>query len=1511
MMLPGGSANKLGNRYEKWWTVSQLVRMLSGEADTIRIEDPNSEKAEFVLTVGSRRELHQVKRASPTGKWTLAALDRDRLLQKIGEQLANNSDRFVFASGSDARDLSELRDAATSAKSTEEFERRFLAAKERNQRFKKLLLCWECDVTTAVERLRRIDIRTIGERELEQKVEWGVKAHFITSHRAVLAELLRIVEDSVHRTITCQGLAAELGRRGHQLRRLIKPEHAGVAVRAVTDRYLEGVRRKFIRQHLVPRTATKTLLSRLEGKRTDIVVTGRAGTGKTACAAEVVAAVRERALPVLAFRLDSLLLRSTTHDLGSGLDLEESPVFVLAAAAEAAGRPGVLIVDQLDAVSTVSGRSSGAFDLVEQLLQEARGTRNRVTIHTIVVCRAFDWEHDARLRSLMPRGNSPIEVIEFSADEVKTILAGADFDLGLFRDRQLELLRLPQNLSLFLDAGFSTSHKPVFGSAADLFDRYWNEKRRSVAERVAPHPDHWMDVVEILCEEMTAAQRLSVSRESLDKIPPAYLEQLGSEGVITVTGRRYGFGHESFFDYCFARLFVRRSRSLVSFLKASEQLHKKLGDPVYDVSFLKASEQHLFRRAQVRQALAYLRDAEPDRYVRELENLLADDRIRTHIKDLAFAFLADVTEPTEQEWDIWKVRIAPAIRAIKDGSPNSDRLSELAWRRFAESRSWFADAKQRGLIGTWLSSDNERLAEMAVSYLTGHQRHSPDHVAAMLEPYADDGGKWAQRLRSLVARAQHHTSRRFFDFVLSLVANGTLDAADGMFWSMFHTLGESRPEWVPEVLAHYLRRRLPVLRGAGKGVHGRAVIIGDDDSAARLFAKSAAGAPAEFVRHVLAPVLEIADLALDDDEPPKRDAVWPIFIEKEHPRGDDACILGLASALASVGSQDTAELRDVVADLRRRDTYIANHLLLALYGGAPRQYADEAASLLCDEPWRFQCGFADNPNWCSMELIRAIVPQCATSNLMRLEAVIISYLSPFERTVDGFKYKLMGRTRFNLLSAIPKELRSPRAKSHFCELGRKFGRPDGKPRGVTGGLVESPIDQSAAEKMTDRQWLRAIDKYRPEDRQFFSGYPFKGGALELSRVLKTRVEEDPSRFARLSLRFSDDANPHYIKQALMGLKDAEVSSDLKIQVCDKAFAEMPAHCGAAIADVLGAIEDQLPDHAIQMLDWLATEHDDPVREAWREDAGGGQTYYNGEIHTHGINTTRGRAAIAVQALIHKDAAYVERFRPTIERMTRDRSAAVLSCVAGALRAVASHDPTLGVSLFLRMNMDEERLLATPHVTEMIRGNLRHRFSELRPLVERMIRSAEPEVREAGARMVSLAALEKQSVTELDAEVLHGDASHRRGVAQVASANIAMSECRAWCEAKLAVLFNDSDARVRREAASCFSQLTDEALDTYGDLIEAFCGSTAFEDGSFWLINALEKSVERLPGMTCMVCERYLERGAGETFDVAKLIFRTYQQHQNDEWTERSLDLIDRLCLAWHLGAGHELEQFDR
>ena len=1508
MTLPGGPAGKLGNRYEKWWTLSELVRMLGGDTEAIRIEEPGVDKAEFIVTTGTRRELHQVKRSHPNGKWSLAALRADGLLQAIGEQLAGNVDRFVFASGSDARELAELCNAAREAESDVEFERHFLEATERRKRFEKLRDSWGCDFPTARERLRRIEIRTIDERELENKVRWGIEALFLANPTAVVAELRGIAEDSVHRTISRQGLVEQLRRRGLPLRHLPNPEHAAPAVQAATDRFLDIARRKLIQRRLVSNAAAATLLSRLDGTPSDNIVTGRAGSGKTACVVEILDRLRERGLPALAFRLDRVPFHSvsTTADLGRELRLEESPALVLAAAAEAVGRPGVLIVDQLDAVSTMSGRSSAAFDLVEQLLHEARGKRARAVIHTVVVCRTFDWQNDSRLRQLMPPDSqAPVAVAEFTVEEVRTILTDAGFDPALFLLRQLELLRLPQNLALFLEAGFDASRVPTFDTAKVLFDRYWDAKRQSVTDQITTSPDRWLEVMETLCDEMTSAQQLSVVKEKLDRFSPDYLKQMASEGVLTFDGHRYGFGHESFFDYCFARLFVTRPESLVSFLKQSEQ--------------------HLFRRAQVRQVLAYLRDADRGRYIRELAGLLSDQEIRSHIKELAFALLAEVTDPAEEEWAIWEEWVAPELKAIEDGTPSANKLSTLAWRKFAESATWFRFAGERGVVAGWLNSDNVSLTDVAVNYVIVHGRHSPDRVAALLEPYADHGGQWPIRLLRFMRWPGHHMSRRLFDLFLRLVENDTLGeargpiAVNGTFWGVLYGLRKNRPEWIPEILACGLQRRFAAIRAAG-GIPRRSELIGYGPPMAEVFDKSAACAPGVFVERLLPLVLEISDSTLTGDTPPKHDTVWPILIKSEHPSGEDACLSALAAALAKLAREGAEELHDVIVNLRNRDSHIANHLLLALFSGGGAQFADEAISSLCDEPWRFQCGVSGNSHWCAMEAIGAAFPHCTAESRERLEATILRYVPPYERTARG--YQQSGRAQFALLSAIPTELRSPRANGRFNELARKFGEPEGEPHGITMTWVGPPIEQKATDQMTDDQWLRAITKHRSEFSAQNSHDRPKGGAWELAQVLETRAKEEPERFARLCLRFPADANPVYLRRMLDALETADAASDLKLQVCRKALDDSLAHCGKSIVDVLGSIEDTLPDNAIAILHRLVTEHDDPAAELWKEGTDGGGTYWGGEIHTAGINTTRGRAAEAIRDLILRDAAYVERFRDTLDRMIRDPSASVLSCVAGTLRAVAYCDPELGMSLFLGMNLPEDRLLATHHVYEFIRDRLRDNFAELRSLLERMLRSSEPEVCEAGARLASLALLMDQGAADLVDESLHGSPRHRLGVAQVASANIALPECRRWSEETLVVLFDDDDSDVRGEAASCFRQLKDEVLDTYGDLIAAFCDSRAFQEDSFWILHTLEESLGRLPGTTCLVCEKFLDRfadeardirthRAGDTPTVATLVFRTYQQHQNDEWTGRSLNLIDHLCLEGIGDAGSHLDQFER
>ena len=262
-----------------------------------------------------------------------------------------------------------------------------------------------------------------------------------------------------------------------------------------------------------------------------------------------------------------------------------------------------------------------------------------------------------------------------------------------------------------------------------------------------------------------------------------------------------------------------------------------------------------------------------------------------------------------------------------------------------------------------------------------------------------------------------------------------------------------------------------------------------------------------------------------------------------------------------------------------------------------------------------------------------------------------------------------------------------------------------------------------------------------------------------------------------------------------------------------------------------------------MLHWLATEHDGPVDVVRLADAAEGESPRDRHrfdiIEMNGINTTRGRAARAIQKLILADVAYIDKFRPTLDRMIRDPSVAVRSCVAGTLRAIGCHDSRLALMLFAGMDLSEDALLGTQNVYRFILAGLADHFGELRPIVERMLRSSKEDVRQAGACLAGAVALHSNTTADLAAEALRGTARHRLGIAQVAAETVSAPEqrLRTWSEETLVMLFNDGDADVRQEAASCFNYLSDETIDTYEELIASFTESRAFEEDSTSLVNA--------------------------------------------------------------------------
>ena len=1502
MPLSGGSADKYGNRYEKWWTVSQLIRIIQGDAESIRIEDPSVDKAEFVVVSGGYRELHQVKLPNSRGKWSLAELDRIGLLQAMSNQLANDKTKFVFVSGSDAPELRELTERARDAKNVEEFESVFVQAQSQSKAFQELESIWNADVATAYTILKRITVRTLDEQGIKDQVHADLSVLFRTDPKNVCNALRSLAEDSIHQDINREALISHPQIKGFTLRQLANPSDAPSFVDKATDRYLKHTRRNLIQGNLIPRTATRELLKKIEENENACVLTGKAGGGKTGCVIEFVATIRrQNNRAVLAFRLDRIdPAISSTKELGERLGFEESPTLVLDAAAEAMSCEAVLVIDQLDAVSTTSGRSSDLFDVVEDLLDEAKGLRHRVKV--VLVCRKFDWENDHRLRRPLPKDHPNVSVEDFSLDEVKSVLRESRFNPDLFNEKQLGLLCLPQNLSLFLNTNYDRHARPPFFSEKDLFDDYWDEKRETIKRRV--DSDHWKDVIEVLCNKMTESQQLSVLREKLDQFPNDYLSAMASEGVLSFDGKRYGFGHEAFFDYCFARIFVTKDESLTAFLTKSEQ--------------------HLFRRAQVRQVLTYLRDVDLEWYCKELTALLTDNKIRCHLKDLAIAVAVAMPAPTENEWNVLSPWLDSELQAIKSGQPNPDKFASLAWNQFFFSQSWFQIADRKDLIADWLASGNDHLVDRGVNYVRVHQRHSGDRVAELLDPFVERGGDWPQRFNEVMKFADLSNSRRFFDLFLTLIDNGTLDDTDmdSSFGLVTHSLKQARPKWIPEVVAHWLQRRVSVIQQTGDSRASWSNLFNNDQFDAKQIYDSASKVPEAFAKHVLPVVLKIADEAVFEDQTtlPKPDEVWRRvrLFDSGYVSIDRACINGLAVAVEKLAERKSERIAKILEYLQRRDTDVANFLLLRAYTAGAKHFADDAVSELCDKTWRFQCGDHNSPRGVAIQLIKAVTPFCSDENRAKLEEVILDYTPDYERTCSG--YKSRGWACFKLLSGIPTEFRSKNAQVRYRELERKFGTSPSPPRGVEIDTVVSPIADSAAEKMTDEQWLKAMKKYDSEEISW--GNLSEGGALELARTWEGFVTREPERFARLSLEFPPATHPFYLMHTLSGLKKTEGLTNLKLAVCRKAYSESHAECGMAIADLLGSIAEPLPDDAIQMLGWLATEHPDPQT--------GDTINYSGDIISFSPST-RGRAAEAIRDLIRRDATYIERFRATIEKLTGDKSIDVRSCVASVLLYVTNSDWAFALAQFARLigfqisKTDGDRLLGTPYAEHFIFCGLCEHFDRLRGVVERMLRSELPEISEAGARLASLAVLyHHDDAKNLVKEALSGNPSQRLGVAKVASANIGQADCRQWSEQQLLRLFNDSDEEVLREVAICFHSrsLEGQSLESYGNLIDQFCDSAAYCENPSSILRALEQSTHQLPGITCVVCEKFLDRfgdeardirtgRAGDVMFVAKLVFRTYHQHQRDEWADRCLDLIDQMYLERIRDVNDSMDEYER
>ena len=1509
MPLPGGPADKFGNRYEGRWTVFCMTEILDERADSIRLEPPGAEGAgiEFWLQKKDLREYHQVKRQhGQRHYWSISDLTKNGVLHNFLRKLDAENALCVFVSMNSV-EFEDLCERATSAVSFDEFKKEFANTQQTSQQLGELRHSLDLQSEEDVYRyLRRVHTSAISESVLKTLVESRLATLIEGDYANVLDTLAQFALDKIHHELTGLDLWNHLESRGYKRRNWGKDDRVLAAVDASNSRYFDGIREEAVLGQMINREEAKQAFEILISKtgNNSVLFVGEAGVGKSNVVYQSVESLRQQGWPVLAFRVDRLNPTQLPDNVGDQLGLPGSPTYVLAAIAK--GRDCALVVDQLDAVSLASGRQAQFFDCIREIVNQSQAYSN---VHLILACRKFDLDNDHRLQRL--KGDqgvvSTIAVSRLSQDTVKAVTA----EIGLAADRltakQLDLLSVPLHLKLLAEAAEDSPAEALdFQTVNDLYGKFCIRKQVLIRNAIG-RPVEWKEVTGTISDYMSEHQVLSVPKLIVEERCNAEdARTLASWHALVDDGQRYAFFHESFFDYVFARRFVASNRRLIDLLLSGEQ--------------------HLFRRAQIRQILIHQREAARQAYLEDLSDILISPGIRFHLKDTAIALMSVITDPTEDEWKV----IAPVLSDV------SSPLAMKLWRVLSNSAAWVRLIDSLGVFQEWLADINDTVVDQAIALLAEAQLYIPDRVVELTEPYIDAGGLWNRRFlyvieRSCLSQGALHQSRRFFEFFLALIDKGLLDDVNvaGLahdFWSLLYPLSKTHPRWCCEAIGHHLDRRLEMslAQGHPNPFDPQSGTIRQTQLDEQILLECAREGADEFVEATLPFVLSVIEHNTEDGgQRPRLDKIWQFRFRDQSYQLDHALLKAMEIAICKL-SREIPDRFSIINDkLRGLEFETIQYLLIRGYCANGPRFADEAVEYLLEMPIRFRTGDVSDSYWASCELLRSITPYCSDENLKRLEGVVLSYYSDWEKTARGRKGR--GYRQFMLLDNIDSSRLSSEARKRLAEWQRKFDRQ--KPEyaaGITGGgAVPSPIPQDATERMTDEQWLGAIQRYDYDWDDPRPSYEFKGSAVELSRLMEIEVKKAPARFAELCLKIPDTAKATYFIHILTGISGSGLDTATVLKVCQRCHQLPNRPCGREICSVLSKLPDSpLPDEAVEMLACYCLGDPSPSREYWRRDDSDETVYYGGNIATAGLNSVRGGGAYAIGSLIFANADRAKQLLPIIEGMVGDRSIAVRSWVINALIGLLNYDRDIAVELFKRSCDTEDELLQTQQVELFLSYAIHTHYEELRPILERMLGSHLQTAATIGSRRACLAALLNENAQPLAQICISGTDAQREGAAQIFAANLHVEHAQSLCSKSLITFFNDPNEEVRKWASTCFSHLEGDQLIQHADLIEAFVESASFASQHSSLIEALGKTVAKLPDNTLKVCDRFLEIAGSDTADfrtrgplaseqVSKLLIRFYSQSSIPALQSRCLDLVDRMIQIGSYGVQEAIAVFER
>lgn len=1524
----GGRDDKVGNEYEQLWVVKQALHVLEGVTHKSilweALGDDELGVDLWVERIDGTREAHQCKRKNRNeGSWSLPDLATRGVFHAAKSQLERDTrHRYVFVSADRAPDLAELASRArTCSDDIDKFCKYQLDTTHRRDSFDYLCSRWKLvskrdrDVRQALDWLQRITCR-LFDLETNEHPDVESLARFLAQGDAaqIIDALGRGLKANFGNEIYADFIRKHLRKTKLPPRNLADDPSLSSSIERLRTRFVESIEPLLIDGDVLHRPEVAKLRKMIEqedGPRL-IWLHGNAGYGKSGVLYELVRCLEQEGVPYLPVRLDRQVPTRNPDYWGRKVcNLPASPAASLRALA--GQRKSVLFLDQIDAVRWSGSHSSDAWDVCKETMAEAfESTSMRV----VVVCRTFElqdpavqhWKRRRTEHSEAPLKDAACLVEELPEAEIARVTSRKGVDLATMPPRQKALLKTP--LGLYLWCEVCQDSEACGGSLSTgtaLMRAFWKDRWKSLT-------------------------RMSVSREDAETVLGTLVEYMDQKGTHRVPSSVASPKHQDAIDaLCALNVLTQDSKNIVfahqgyvDHLIADRVRHEAGRGGRQPIDWVRAHDQSLFRRDQLRQLLTLLRDDDPPLYLNTIHGILSGEGIRFHLKHLVLRLLGT--------WDV-------ALDGEVDLLVDLYRQPQWCWHVIQEvlwvGKSYFNAFFERNILQAQLASGDESQISLALHAIRGMNTRFNNVIDSLLGPYWTAGEPWPVRIRFVMPHSVENDTVKMFGFRLAQAS-----ATHGFPYFSEKWAKES-PDRCLKLTRAYIRSYITRCRAYVKtGV--------EDPPKWELTGKvlrapiSAAcrASPIKAWTMLMPYAEEIARLRrLRRSREPGR-ASSANSTSNYHYRA------GLSRASAFLRSLVVAAGQTLVRYRPRKfvelaDRYVGTksltirRVLLAVAGRGGRPLADLALGWLCDRPEFLRAGpRRDSCRWMpAYGTIRRLSPICSDRAYHRLENAILAYREPdelascrekLERSKRGYPIRpnRVGLAQNTLLAALPNDRMSAQAKGAAGVWHEKFGPPVfSKKRPVRFRAVVSPIPQNRLHLVSDRHWLKIIKRSWSRDRSWNmsdnADVVMGASAERFAADLAEMAKRQPRRFATLALRIPESAGPEYMGRILGNLVDAtppppgSPDAAMWTPVTQEQIERLMNRIGyspeygvaTGFCDIIKARPATMwSDAVLERLARYAVEHPHPGPE-------------DGYPEEHKLtmtewNCVRGRAAHAVTALLFEQPEILKRMLPVVERLVRDPHPAVRLAAVGTCGPILNIDRDLAVRLFLEACTDDDgKIAAEQHTHEFIRCARLTHWPALVPLIQRMIDSTHPEAAQRCVAWMVVTGIEAGHGVSHMRRYLQGPVAHRMGCGVVAVALAEEMRFEAVCREILLCLFDDESKDVRHESASIFRHHNLYERSGFETFAERYIHSHAFLDEPWGLLRGLASyggSAVRFAGVILEVCAVITSdrtQRAGHVWDhmaiseLGTVLLRLYEQSQDrgDRRTQvRCLDAWDAL-----------------